>query len=205
MRAKSCNNRPSPGTERPRLVPGLLLPHRATTPQGLGFTSVSPSSAEGTLSGPARLHSPESVNRSVGQTSEPWEPAFRKLHKHPSEKQKSNLKAPRFFKDVKKPFLQRGFPIPTPLFQHPLRTQQTRVVSVWGPGSLVPFLLEAAQLLGTPPPSPPPALVWAFQSAGGGGGWDSFPDTNPPLIGTEGALSLAPIPACRGPLFRLEK
>lgn len=175
MRAKSCNNRPSPGTERPRLVPGLLLPHRATTPQGLGFTSVSPSSAEGTLSGPARLHSPESVNRSEGQTSEPWEPAFRKLHKHPSEKQKSNLKAPRFFKDVKKPFLQRGFPIPTPLFQHPLRTQQTRVVSVWGPGSLVPFLLEAAQLLGTPPHLRPRPWSGLSSLRGAGGAGTVFP------------------------------
>ena len=38
--------------------------------------------------------------------TEPWDPAFRKLHKHPSEKQKSNLKT--FFfscKDIKKPFL----------------------------------------------------------------------------------------------------
>ena len=49
--------------------------------------------------------------------TEPWDPAFRKLHKHPSEKQKSNLKT--FFpvRISRSPFYSLTSPILLPLFQ----------------------------------------------------------------------------------------
>lgn len=91
---------PSQGPETQALGTSLLLPHCKTS------HSLGPNNCKMGRQPHQVLPCPRAVGlkQPLSSFTEPWGPAFRKLHKHPSEKQKSNLKMT-FFKAFKKPFL----------------------------------------------------------------------------------------------------
>lgn len=99
---------------------------------------------------------------------EPWKLAFRKLHKHPSEKQKSNLKTTFFFfkRISRSPFYSPASPILLPLFQISSQDLENTLGFRLGFGLLGVLPLDAAlplfgSFLPRTHPSLPPAALWA--------------------------------------------